>query len=450
MTETEATVKTEVSEKKDTEGTAANATAAADTATKKEAVETKTEVKTEEKADSNGAAAAAAPDANGDSKVKKEEASNGSTGSDVMAQVKRQLEHYFGDYNLPRDKFLKEQIKEAEDGWIGLDVMLKFQRLAALTTDAKVIKESIKDSKVVEAHAEKDAIRRLPSLPVPDFNDDTRKANVAKTIYAKGFKKDDTSLDELIKFFGDYEGVVYVNRRTYADKSGDRFFKGSVFVTFAEKELAQKFLDAGEVKSPEGEVLIKKWQQEYFDMKDKENEEKRKTRKDQKQQNQKAKQALEGGAAADGDNNKQEKREIPDLPLGAVLVLEGFKNADTKREDIKGALNTQFGVKNEGEIAFVYFNKGEKEAKLRFSAENAAKELSKKIAESLKEGEKFKVGDDELEFKVLEGQEETEFLDKCKTDMANMAGKGRHARKGHKRHSGRPGYKGPPKRQRQN
>jgi len=437
MTETEATVKTEVSEKKDTEEAAANVAAAADTATK-------TEVKTEDKADSNGAA-------NGDSKVKTENGSSSGSG-DIKAQVKRQLEHYFGDYNLPRDKFLKEQIKESEDGWIGLDVMLKFQRLAALTTDTKVILESIKDSKVVEPHAEKEMLRRLPSLPVPDFNEDTRKANVAKTIYAKGFKKEDTSLDDLIKFFGDYEGVVYVNRRTYPDhKSGERHFKGSVFVTFAEKELAQKFLDAGEVKSLEGEVLIKKWQQEYFEEKDKENEAKRKNRKDQKQQNQKAKQALEGsGGGGDGEEKQQEQKgEIADLPLGAVLVLEGFKNADTKREDIKGALSTQFGVKSDGDIAFVYFNKGEKEAKLRFSAENAAKELSKKIAESLKEGEKFKVGDDELEFKVLEGQEETEFLDKCKTDMANQAGKARH-RKGHKRHSGRPGYKGPPKRQRQN
>ena len=46
--------------------------------------------------------------------------------------------------------------------------------------------------------------------------------------------------------------------------------------------------------------------------------------------------------------------------------------------------------------------------------------MAKKITESLKEGEKFKVKDDELEFKVLEGQEETDFLEKCKSDIAQQ------------------------------
>ena len=53
------------------------------------------------------------------------------------------------------------------------------------------------------------------------------------------------------------------------------------------------------------------------------------------------------------------------LPTGTILVLEGFKNAETKREDIKEALKTGFEVAPE-EVAFVYFNKGESDAKLRF------------------------------------------------------------------------------------
>ena len=56
---------------------------------------------------------------------------------ELEAKIVRQIEHYFGDYNLPRDKFLKETIKE-DDGWVPMDTMLKFQRLAALSADAKV------------------------------------------------------------------------------------------------------------------------------------------------------------------------------------------------------------------------------------------------------------------------------------------------------------------------
>lgn len=37
------------------------------------------------------------------------------------------LQYYFGNHNLPRDKFLKEQIK-LDDGWVPLEVMIKFNR----------------------------------------------------------------------------------------------------------------------------------------------------------------------------------------------------------------------------------------------------------------------------------------------------------------------------------
>jgi len=339
---------------------------------------------------------------------------------------------------LPRDKFLKKTIEESEDGWVSLDIMLKFERLAHITTDKEVILKSIKDSKLLETDAEKMAIRRLPSLPVPEFNEEFKKANIAKSVYCKGFEKEKTTLDDLIKFFEKFDDVINVIWRTYGTGKDDRHFKGSAFVTFKDKESAQKFLDVEEVKSPEGEVLVRKWQQEYFDEKDKENEEKRKNRQNVKKENKKAKEALEA--------NEENSAKI-ELPTGTIMVLDGFKNADTKREDIKNALVEKYEMKPEGELAFIYFNKGEKEAKLRFSAENAAKDLAKKITDSLKEGEKFTVNEDGLEVNVLEGQEETDFLEKCKADIAQQKGRNR---KGHKRHSGRPGYKGPPKRQRQN
>ena len=55
----------------------------------------------------------------------------------LEGKIVRQVEHYFGDYNLPRDKFLKETIK-SDDGWVSMEIMLKFQRLSSLSDDAKV------------------------------------------------------------------------------------------------------------------------------------------------------------------------------------------------------------------------------------------------------------------------------------------------------------------------
>jgi len=372
----------------------------------------------------------------------------GGKAADVSGEVLRQMDYYFGNFNLPKDKFLKNAIEEAKDGWISLDIMLKFQRLANITSDKDVIIKAVKDSEVLETNEEKQEVRRKPSLgPIPEWNDDTKKENVAKSVYCKGFEKDKTTLDDLLKFFHKHEGVVHVVRRTYG-KDNERFFKGSTFVTFKDKESAQKFLDLEEVKTPEGEVLMRKWQQEYFDEKDAEYKEKAKARQDKKKQNKQAKEVLEAkeeeeeGKKGGGVDEGQ-----ADLPTGTILVMKGFKNADTKREDIKDCLKNGFEIKPEA-IAFVYFNKGESEAKLRFSVEDAAKDAAKKINESLKEGEKLKIKEDEIEVRALEGQEESEFLDKCKADIAQQKEKGR---RGHKRHSGRPGFRGGnSKRQRRN
>lgn len=45
---------------------------------------------------------------------------------------------------------------------------------------------------------------------------------------------------------------------------GDRTFKGSVFVTFADKEAAQKFVQNEETKEYKGQELLKMMQMDYW------------------------------------------------------------------------------------------------------------------------------------------------------------------------------------------
>ena len=87
---------------------------------------------TEVKKESNGQSESL--NGSGDQGSKKEPVST----HELESKIVRQVEHYFGDYNLPRDKFLKETI-QTDEGWVPMDVMLKFQRLAGLSTDSKVI-----------------------------------------------------------------------------------------------------------------------------------------------------------------------------------------------------------------------------------------------------------------------------------------------------------------------
>ena len=54
-----------------------------------------------------------------ETEVKETKADNGGELSEKLSgEIVRQVEHYFGDYNLPRDKFLKELVDAEEGGWV--------------------------------------------------------------------------------------------------------------------------------------------------------------------------------------------------------------------------------------------------------------------------------------------------------------------------------------------
>ena len=95
-----------------------------------------------------------------------------------------------------------------------------------------------------------------------------------------------------------------------------------------------------------------------------------------------------------------------ELPKGAVMFMEGFEN-DTSEKDIKEALFEKFYVKDED---FALIEKGETCGYVRFREENAAIELVAKMNENLGTSKKLKIKGAEIDFRVLEGNEETAYL----------------------------------------
>lgn len=68
------------------------------------------------------------------------------------------------------------------------------------------------------------------------MNEERRKEMMARTIYAKGFPKD-AVLDDLLKYFKQFEEVENIIMRKYLERSTKkRHFKGSIFATFKTKE----------------------------------------------------------------------------------------------------------------------------------------------------------------------------------------------------------------------
>merc|ERR1719182_220367 len=290
--------------------------------------------------------------------------------------------------------------------------MLKFKRLSDLSKDEKVIIAALKQSKagLLEVSEDGSKIRRDPTIPLPENTEESRKLLEARTAYAKGFNKESSTLDELIEYYNESNpDVVSIQMRNYCEKKGkDKVwkFKGSIFLTFKTEEAAKAFVEKEE----------------------KDKDEKR--NKFGKSNTKKPK--AEG---ADGKEEVEEKQEEEfTLPKGSVLKLTGL-GGEITREDIKEVLKDQCSVnidKDGGDIAFVTYEKGEAEAKIRFKNEDGAKAPAAAW-----------VAKDKVEIKgmtvvgsLLEGEEEENFLKDSAQDLKNRRNKNKGQKFGQKRRGG--------------
>lgn len=95
----------------------------------------------------------------------------------LLADVKKQVEFWFGDVNLHKDRFLRKVMEESEDGcepsrrefgtlrcrdgadrallWpdVDLSLLTSFNRMKKLTTDSKLVARALKNSSVVEVRS---------------------------------------------------------------------------------------------------------------------------------------------------------------------------------------------------------------------------------------------------------------------------------------------------------
>jgi len=128
-----------------------------------------------------------------------------------------------------------------------------------------VVKEAIKDSKIVLFNDEKMMIRRIDALP------EGRDA-ISLSLYMKGFPLDST-LESLEEFFSKItkNGVAAIRMRRVLSKD-DKPFKGSLFVEFHSEEECKEVLKAskkeGGLKNGDT-VLFVLTKMEYFEGKDK-------------------------------------------------------------------------------------------------------------------------------------------------------------------------------------
>jgi len=213
---------------------------------------------------------------------------------DLSEKIVRQLDYYFSDVNVIKDKFLLQKFKE-DDGWVKLSVLLTFVRLKELTKDEDRVVAALNevDSEVLEVDATKKQVRR--KHPLPDVEEFQKELD-RRTLHISGFP---TSLEftELRSFFSLYGNVESVAMRRHFKT---RFFKGCVHVVFKTEQEANKVMKENPLMCKDRE-LRKETMAEYRERKAKIAAEKLEKRKKKKNV---------GGGDPSGKPEKTEAAEV--------------------------------------------------------------------------------------------------------------------------------------------
>lgn len=211
-------------------------------------------------------------------------------------KISKQIEYYFSDVNVVRDKFLQEEFKK-DDGWIKLSVLLTFKKLQQLSSDENRLVQALKDAKSenIELDESKKQIRR--KNPIPDI-EEYQKTLQKRTVHISGFPTD-YSFEQLDKFCTQFGQVESLNMRRHFKT---RFFKGCIHVTFTDASAVETVLKSDPLKCKDRE-LRKESMDEYH---------KRKAEMAQKRADKKRKPDKADKAKKIDKSEKAEEKETPE------------------------------------------------------------------------------------------------------------------------------------------
>ncbi|XP_016114774.1 la-related protein 7 [Sinocyclocheilus grahami] len=151
----------------------------------------------------------------------------------LLAEVKKQVEFWFGDVNLHKDRFMKNVIEQSRDGYVDISVLTSFNRMKKLTTDVKLIARALKNSAIVEVNLQGTHVRRKDPLGESPKDVDNR------TVYVELLPKSVTHV-WLERVFSKCGNVVYVSIPRYKSTGHP---KGFAFVEFETEEQAHKAIE---------------------------------------------------------------------------------------------------------------------------------------------------------------------------------------------------------------
>jgi len=182
---------------------------------------------------------------------------------DAQSKVRAQMEFYFSDSNLPRDKFLRETVEADPEGFVDISLLATFSRMRALLAPfggphndetVAALVDLLGTSAELTVSDDGRRVRRTAAVRAREEID----AEVeARSVYASPFAMTAT-IDEITAFFAQHATVRSVRLRRHVTSKD---FKGSVFVELADAAACEKLVGAETALEHDGarlEVMMKK------------------------------------------------------------------------------------------------------------------------------------------------------------------------------------------------
>ncbi|GFP80260.1 la protein 1 [Phtheirospermum japonicum] len=311
---------------------------------------------------------------------------------ETVKKVLRQVEFYFSDSNLPRDKFLKKTITESDDGLVSLALICSFSRMRGhlglgdvksedVPEDTiKAVAETLRTSTFLKVSEDGEKVGRVTELPKPD---EAIKQSDERTIAASPLEYE-VKLEDVESFFSQYAKVNSVRLPRHA--ADNRVFCGTALVEFSSEEDAANVLK--QTLSYSGVDLELKPKKEFDVERAKQEEEAAKTRPQV------------------GSNRKDKADAEPDYPKGLIVAFT-LKKRETKLEvsevvkDVKEEKEADASKKDEEQDKMQVISK---ETKLEVS--EAVKDVKGEEKEADKVGAKTEAQESEDSEKSPDAQNE--------------------------------------------
>ncbi|XP_054717314.1 la-related protein 6-like [Uloborus diversus] len=129
---------------------------------------------------------------------------------ELSEKIVKQVEMFFSDLNILKNKFLLKHVRRNKDGYVSLKLISSLRKVKSLTKDWRAVAYSMEKSEKLQMNEEKSKIRRTDALPPLD---------VSKTVLVYNLSKgaeDKDRLKLMLSKYGTIASILFSEEEEYS------------------------------------------------------------------------------------------------------------------------------------------------------------------------------------------------------------------------------------------